>query len=166
MLSAFPIQVHGMLRHKTVFASLLALGLCTGPAHAGVYGDDLGKCLVESSSEQDKQQLVQWIFFAIALNPDIAPYATITHEQRTAADKGMARLFEKLVGETCAKQASAALKYEGPNAFGVSFELLGRVAGQEIFASPEVAAGTAKFTEQLDIPALQAKLGLKPEPTK
>lgn len=163
MLSAFPLRVHGMPRQKTILTSLLALALC-GPAHAGVYGDDLGKCLVESSSEQDKQQLVQWIFFAIALNPDIAPYATIHPEQRTAANKDMARLFEKLVGETCAKQASAALKYEGASAFGDSFELLGRVAGQQIFASPEVAAGTAKFTEQLDIPALQAKLGLKTEP--
>lgn len=153
-----------MAGNKAILASLLALGLCAGPAHAGVYGDDLGKCLVESSSAQDKQQLVQWIFFAIALNPDIAPYATITPDQRAAANKGMARLFEKLVGDTCAKQASAALQYEGPSAFGNSFELLGRVAGQQIFASPEVAAGTAAFTQQLDIPALQAKLGLQPQP--
>lgn len=150
---------------KTILGGiLLALALCTGPARAGVYGDDLGKCLVESSNAEDKQQLVQWIFFAISLNPDIAPYATVTPEQRAAADKGMARLFEKLLGETCAKQASTALKYEGPSALGGSFELLGRVAGQEIFASPEVAAGTAKFTQQLDIPALQAKLGLQPQP--
>ena len=39
-----------------------------------------------------------------------------------------------------------------------------RVAGQQMFASPEVAAGTAKFTQELDIPALQAKLGLQPRP--
>ena len=153
-----------MNKATSIGVSLLALALSAGPVRAGVYGDDLGKCLVESSSAQDKQQLMQWIFFAIALNPEIAPYASIKTEQRTAANTGMARLFEKLVGETCAKQASAALKYEGPGAFGISFELLGRVAGQEIFASPEVAAGTAKFTEQLDIPALQAKLGLQPQP--
>jgi hypothetical protein len=158
------MQVHGMHRHKAILASLLALGLCAGPAHAGVYGDDLGKCLVESSDAQDKQQLVRWIFFAISLNPDIAPYAIATPEQRAAADKGMARLFEKLIGETCARQASTALKYEGPDAFGGAFELLGRVAGQELFASPEVAAGTARFVQQVDLPALQAKLGLQPQP--
>ena len=152
-----------MANSKAIGISLLALGLCAGPARAGVYGDDLGKCLVESSSAQDKQQLVQWIFFAIALNPDIAPYASIAPEQRAAADKGMARLFEKLVGDTCAKQASAALKYEGPAAFANSFELLGQVAGRELFASPQVAAGTAAFAAQLDIPALQAKLGLPPQ---
>ena len=153
-----------MPMHKAILAPLLAFAMCAGPAHAGVYGDDLGKCLVESSSAQDKQQLMQWIFFAIALNPGITPYATITPEQRASADKGMARLFEKLVGDTCAKQASAALKYEGPSAFGDSFELLGQVAGRELFASPEVAAGTAAFTQQLDIPALQAKLGLPQQP--
>jgi hypothetical protein len=153
-----------MAGNKAILASLLALGLCAGPAHAGVYGDDLGKCLVESSSAQDKQQLVQWIFFAIALNPDIAPYANITPEQRSAADKGMARLFEKLVGDTCAKQAKAALQYEGTSAFATSFGLLGRVAGQQLFASPEVDAGTEAFAQELDVPALVAKLGLAQEP--
>ena len=164
MLSAFPMRVRGMPKRKAILAPLLVFALCSGPVRAGVYGDDLGKCLVESSSAQDKQQLMRWIFFAIALNPDIASYATITPEQRAGANKDMAHLFEKLVGETCAKQAKAALQYEGTSAFGDSFELLGRVAGQQMFASPEVAAGTAKFTEELDIPALQAKLGLQPRP--
>jgi hypothetical protein len=153
-----------MTSNKAVLASFLALALCAGPACAGVYGDDLGKCLVESSTAQDKQQLVQWIFFSISLNPDIAPYSRITPEQRAAADTGMARLFEKLIGENCAQEAGAALKYEGSSAFSASFELLGRVAGQELFASPEVAAGTANFARQLDIPALQAKLGLPQQP--
>lgn len=153
-----------MAGNKAILASLLALGLYAGPAHAGIYGDDLGKCLVESSSAQDKQQLVQWIFFAISLNPDIAPYASITPAQRNAADKGMARLFEKLVGDTCAKQAKAAMKYEGSSAFATSFGLLGQVAGQQLFASPEVAAGTETFAHELDLPALQAKLGLLPDP--
>jgi len=150
-----------MVNNKTILGGiLLGLALCATPAHAGVYSDDLGKCFVESSTPEDKQQLVQWIFFAIALNPDIKPYANITAEQRDAANKGMARLFEKLLGESCLKQAQMAIKYEGTSAFTDSFRLLGQVAGQEIFASPEVAAGTSEFAKELDAKGLQKKLGL------
>ena len=146
---------------KAIFGgSLIALALCAGPARAGVYSDDLGKCLVESSTAEDKRQLIQWIFFAIALNPDIKSYADITREQRDQANKGMARLFEKLLGESCLKQARQAVNYEGPSAFTDSFRLLGQVAGQEIFASPEVAAGTAEYASELHVEELQEKLGL------
>lgn len=149
-----------MANTKAIGTFLLALALCAGPARAGVYSDDLGKCFVETSTPEDKQQLVQWIFFAIALNPDIKPYASITLEQRDAANKGMARLFEKLLGDSCLKQAQLAVKYEGTTAFSDSFRLLGQVAGQEIFVSPDVAAGTAEFAKELHVEDLQKKLGL------
>ena len=148
-----------MANISVIGTSLLTLALCAGPVRAGVYGDDLGKCLVESSTTEDKRQLTQWIFFAIALNPDIKPYANIPPGQRDQANKGMARLFEKLLGESCLKQAQQAVKYEGPSAFSDSFRLLGQVAGQEIFASPEVAAGTAEFASELHVEDLQEKLG-------
>jgi hypothetical protein len=146
---------HLVLSWGIAFAVFSAL-----PAHAGVYGDDLGKCMVNASTAQQKQQLVQWIFFAISLNPAIKPYANITPTQRDAANKDIAGLFEKLLGETCNKEAREAIKYEGVAAFSESFRLFGQVAGQEIFASPEVSAGAAEYTRHLDVDGLQKKLGL------
>jgi hypothetical protein len=141
--------------------SVLAMALqFPGTSHAGVYSDDLGKCLVTASSPQDKQQLVQWIFFAISLNPTIKPYANITPEQREATDKQIARVFEKLLGESCVNEAKAAMKYEGASAFSESFRLLGQVAGREMFSSAEVAAGTENFTNHIDVKKLQEKLGV------
>ena len=132
----------------------------SAPARAGVYSDDMGKCMVSSTTPEEKQKLVQWIFFAISLNPAITPYANISAEQRDAADKDMAKLFEKLVGDSCLKETKDAMKYEGNAAFSESFKLLGQVAGQEMFSSPEVSAGSAKFTEKLDVKGLQEKLGI------
>ena len=40
-------------------ASLL---VATSPARAGVYADDLSKCLVKSTSAGDQKALVFWIF--------------------------------------------------------------------------------------------------------
>jgi hypothetical protein len=148
------------IKHLALSCSLAFAALAALPAHAGVYSDDLGKCMVSSSSAQQKQQLVQWIFFAISLNPSIKPYANITPAQRDAANKDIAGLFEKLLGDTCNKEAREAIKYEGVAAFGESFRLFGQVAGQEIFASPEVSAGAAEYTKHLDVEGLQKKLGL------
>jgi hypothetical protein len=137
----------------------LALQIST-PARAGVYSDDMGKCMVSSTTPEEKHKLVQWIFFAISLNPSITPFANITAEQRDAADKDMAKLFEKLLGESCLKETKDAVKYEGNTAFAESFKLLGEVAGQEIFSSPEVSVASAKFTKYLDVKGLQEKLGI------
>ena len=40
-------------------ASILAM-----PAHAGIYGDALAKCLVERTTEADKAAAVAWVFAA------------------------------------------------------------------------------------------------------
>ena len=133
-------------------------------AHAGVYGDAFGKCLVSASNDRDKQQLMEWIFSAIALNPTIKPYASISREQRSAMDRNMAALFERLVGDACRKEASEALKYEGASAFGTAFQLFGQVAGQQLFASPEVAEGSQDFYKLVDTDALQEKLGISKDP--
>lgn len=141
---------------------LVALLLMAPAAHAGVYGDAFGKCLVGASTDTDKQQLVEWIFAAISLNPAIGPYTNISGEEREAIDRNMAVVVERLVGDACRKEAADALKYEGANAFALAFELLGRVAGMQIFASPEVSAGAQGFNQYIDMEKLQQKLEMAP----
>ena len=148
---------------KSFFFWVLLATSAIGTARAGVYGDDFGKCLVKSSTDADKQKLVEWIFSALSLNPAIAPYVNIPSDKRKAIDKGMASVFERLVGEACKTEATDALKYEGASAFSTAFELLGQVAGQQIFSSPEVSAGTQEFIKQVDMEGLQKKLGFKPD---
>ena len=147
---------------KTCFTSLVvaALLVTSSVAHAGPYTDDLSKCLIASTNDSDKGQLVEWIFFALSLNPKISPYAQVSPSQREAADKNLAKLFERLVADSCATQTTQAVKYEGTAALSESFKLLGQVAAQEIFKDPAVAAGTSKFAEYLDEKKINQALGL------
>lgn len=117
--------------------------MLAAPAHAGVYQDDLGKSLVKNSTAQDKQVRTQWIFFAISLNPQLNSYSNIPQDKRDAADKAIAGRFSRLAGDACANEAKLDIKYEGVGAFRGAFELLGQIAGRELFAAPEAAAGTS-----------------------
>ena len=123
---------------------LLLLTLLTAsPAHAGPYSDELGKCLVASTTTADKGALVKWMFATAALHPAVKSIASVTPAERTGFNRDTARLFERLVTESCKAQTLEAMKYEGAVALQVAFQLLGQVAARELFADPAVAGGIA-----------------------
>lgn len=129
-------------------------------AYAGIYSDDLSRCLVESSTTDDKSTLVKWMFTSMALHPDVANMSQITDEQRDAANKAAANMFVKLMTETCLDQAKKAIQYEGALAIQQGFTAFGQVAGQELFAHPDVAQALSGLERHLDGEALTEKLGL------
>jgi hypothetical protein len=151
---------------RTIFAAALAVLITfafVAPAQAGPYGDDLSKCLIKSTTPEDKNLLVEWIFFAIALNPTVAPMTNIPQAKRDEINKGTAKMFERLLTDTCLTETQEAVKYEGQGAVSEAFKLLGQVASQEMFSSPAVAAGTAAFTKYLDSDRLDKVFGIKPK---
>lgn len=119
-------------------------------ASAGPYGDTLAKCVVESTTSAEKTSLIRWMFTMMALHPDVQGLASISAEQRTAATKETAQLFERLLTETCATETKNAVKYEGPVAIQTSFSLLGQVAVRELFSNPAVAGGLAELEKHVD----------------
>lgn len=143
--------------HVAFLALVLALP-AAAPAHAGTYGDALGKCLVDSATPQDKQILVEWVFATLTLNPALQSRASFPVEQRETANRDMAALFERLVGTRCAKEAAAGLQHEGAEAFGAGFEQLGKAAGRDLFNAPEVSAGSREFAQYIDMAALIERL--------
>lgn len=110
-------------------------------ARAGVYSDDLGKCLVQSSSSADHAVLVRWMFAALSLNPVVQPMSTVTSQQRDETDKKVEVLFSRLLTRDCHTQAVNALKYEGTSAVEESFRLLGGVAARDLMTEPHVEKG-------------------------
>lgn len=138
----------------------LAFVLASPAANAGVYGDDLSRCLVSSTNDGDKRLLVEWIFGSIALHRDVAKYVSMPEEEREALDRDTAALFMRLLTETCQPQARDAVKYEGAGAIGTAFQLLGQVAAQGIFSDPSVAAGTQRLLQHVDEARMQEALGV------
>ena len=93
------------------------------------------------------------------------PIFNAMNRDKTLSPADMARLtwavtlllVMKLLTESCKAQAQKALQTEGPGTMQFAFEVLGKVAGQELFSSPEVAGnlkGLAKYIDPEKIKAL------------
>ena len=119
-------------------------------ALAGPYGDELAKCLVKSTTDADKTYLVKWLFAAAALHPDVKSIASVSDAQRDELNKNAAKLFERLLTESCRSEAQEAVKYEGPSTLESSFNVLGQVAARGRFSHPTVARGTGELTNYVD----------------
>ncbi|MCL2829909.1 MAG: hypothetical protein FWD77_04115 [Betaproteobacteria bacterium] len=134
---------------KKMAAALIGLVLMSG-AQAGVYADDLGKCLVSSTSSKDKTALIRWIFAITALHPDVASISRVTDAARDEANRNAAALVERLITQSCKKQANEAIRYEGAVALEHGFQVLGQVAMKELMSNKKVSDGFEGYTKYLD----------------
>ena len=119
-------------------------------AYAGPYGDDLAKCLVDSTTKEDRTALVRWMFAAAAANPAVAPIANVSPKTIDSANATTGTLFMRLLTESCKEKAKKALTYEGSATIQQSFQVLGQVAAGEMFASPEVRKAMAGLDKHVD----------------
>jgi hypothetical protein len=143
-------------------ATWLALSLASlsMPALAGTYADEMGRCLVKATTVADRTALVRWLFAAGASHPEVVSIVSVSAPQREALNRDIARLLERLLTESCRTQTQEAIKYEGRNAFEAAFQVLGQVAGRELFSHPTVAGSMGEVDRYLDKQKLQS-LGLQ-----
>jgi hypothetical protein len=127
-------------------ASMAAPGL----AHAGIYTDEMSKCLVRSATPQDQSDLVVWVFAAMGSHPSTKAYVTINAAQRVEITKKAAGLMERLLTTSCRKETVEAIKYEGSSAIEQSFGVLGQVAMRNLMGDPSVAQNFAALGEYVD----------------
>lgn len=135
----------------TLFASQSAL--------AGPYSDEMAKCLVTSTSEADKNFLVKWMFAAAALHPAVKSISSVSDAQRNELNMRTAKLFEKLLTESCKSQVQQALKYEGQSTIESAFQVLGQVAARGLFSDPAVNGFIAQLGNHIDKQKLESVLG-------
>jgi hypothetical protein len=142
---------------KTVRAAMaVALMFSATPAaFAGIYTDDLSRCLVEKTTAQDKTVLVQWIFVAMAQHPSVSALTKTTADDVEAHNKSVGALFMKLLTETCLETSQKALKNEGSIAIQSAFQVLGQAAAREIFAAPEVNQVMSGLEKYIDAKKLE-----------
>ncbi len=126
---------------------------------AGPYSDEMAKCLVKSTSEADKNSLVKWMFAAAALHPAVKSIASVSDAQRGELNKSTAKLFERLITESCRAEAQEAVKYEGPSTIDAGFQVLGQVAARGLFADPSVARNMAELGNHMDKQKIQRIFG-------
>ncbi|MCR5879885.1 hypothetical protein [Phenylobacterium sp. J367] len=138
---------------------MAALGLsavAATSANAGVYGDDLSKCLVESAGPKDQAVFVAWMFSAMSHHPDVARYSNLTDAQRKAMAVEAGSLMQRLLVKDCRQQSMKALKFEGGAALPESFRLFGEFAMQGLMNHPSVSEGMANLEGGVDQKAFDA----------
>jgi len=136
-----------------VVAAMLGLVLAAAgrtPAQAGQYGDQLTKCLVDSTTDEDKAGLARWIFASAAQNPNVSDLATVTDEQRAEMSKSVAAIFERVLTQDCRTQFRDAKKNEGENMLSMSFGTLVQVAMGNLIDNPAVSQALGGIDKELN----------------
>jgi len=146
--------------NKKLSAICALLSLCAVPipTSAGPYGDTMAKCLVSSTTSSERTALVQWMFATAALHPDVRALSVASDADRERLNKGMGALLERLLINACLSETKEALRYEGNGTIEASFNVLGQVAGRELFAAPSVASSMADFAKYVDEKKLKEAL--------
>lgn len=145
-----------MRSRQIVVAVLLATSSL--PGWAGLYTDDLTRCLVEGTSKADKTTLVQWVVVAIAQHPAVNTLSKGTATDIDKANAAVGALFMRLLTDTCLDKSKKAIKYEGAAAIQAAFAILGQVATADLFTDPsvqKVMAGLATHVDEKKLKALQ-----------
>lgn len=138
---------------------VLVLGLATPvAARAGIYSDDLSRCLVSHTRDEDQIVMAQWIFGIMSAHPSVSAIATVDEAARTETSKKMAQIFQTLLTESCRDETAKAMKYEGADSLKSGFKVLGEIAMQTLIADPKVTAESQAFVKYVDEAKLKAVL--------
>lgn len=143
---------------RRLLMSLAAAAVVGAPglAQAGVFTDDMSKCLVRSSNDNDQKDLMLWIFSAMSAHPEVAIYVSMTPAQRDVITHKGGKLMQRLLTVDCRKETVAALKYDGTGAIEQAFGVLGRVAVQGLMSHEAVSKNMDALAEAVDVEQLAA----------
>ncbi len=137
---------------RLLAAALAASALCGSPVVLAGPAETAAatRCLADNTTGRDRKDLARWIFLAIAAHPEMKEMSKASAEQQEQAQRAVAGLFSRLVGETCATEVRALVQTEGPAALGKPFEVLGQLAMQELMSNGDVKANVGGFERFID----------------
>ena len=118
----------------------------------------LGTCLVDSLTGKERKQLAKWIYFAIAAHPEMVSFSNITNDDRIETDKHIGDLVTRLLVEDCASEVKVARKTD-PLALQKAFELVGKVAMQELMNNQSVKTAISNYVKYADQNKINALFG-------
>jgi hypothetical protein len=140
----------------------LACALSTS-AEAGVFTDDLTRCLVSKATDSDRDAFMAWMFSAVSADPQLQKFTTLDRTKRDNIAATAADVFQRLIFVDCRKEAIAAMKAEGQEVLAQAFGGLGRAATEQMFQSPQAQAELEALGNNFDeakLKALAAEAGI------
>ena len=147
------------LKVLTCVLALSVAGATSSVAYAGPASDALGRCLVDKTSPQDRIDLVQWIFGALAAHPALVNMSGSSASSLDETDQKIATLVTRLLVIDCNAQLKVAVAAEGENiAIQSGFQVLGQVAAMDLMQNQAVAERTQTFVRYIDEAKLEAAM--------
>ena len=142
-------------------AAALAACLFSTVSLADTTIEAVGTCLTDSTTGKDRKDLIKWIFVAVSKHPELSELSSVTPEVEETVNRRLGELFTRLVAQDCPTEIAAMVKTHGPSSLSQPFEVLGKVAMQELMTHPNVAASLAALDRYVDQsrlePVLQGK---------
>ncbi len=87
-----------------------------------MYTDDLSKCLVQSTTSDDRALLVKWMFSAASAHPAVKTISAVTPEQTEDINRQTGQLFTNLLADACMQKTKQATINEGQTAIRDSYQ--------------------------------------------
>ena len=140
-----------------ILCSCTALSL---PVLANSTANSLGTCMVDSLNGKERKTLAKWIFFAIAAHPEINAYAKISHSDNIKSDETVGKLITRLLTKDCPNELKIANKADSL-AIQKAFELVGKVAMQELMTDEKVTTAITSYINYVDQNAINKLLAPK-----
>lgn len=146
---------------KVIITILFIMGTVISlPASAENGAKTLGNCLVDSLNGKERKILARWIFLSMASHPDIKTYSKASATDVNNTDKVVGQLITRLLVDDCPSQLKSANKQD-PLAVQKSFELVGKVAMQELMSNQNVMKAITNYAQYADIEKINAILANK-----
>ena len=120
-------------------------------AYAGPFTDDFAKCLVTKTTNQEKKDLVKWIYVTISFHPQLNQMSNLNAEDVEMANIRVADYMTNVFAYKCNDELNQAIKYEGEESILYAFELLGELAMGELMQDEGVTAASELFIEYVDL---------------
>ena len=136
---------------------LIFVVIFSNKVSAGPFTDNLTRCILVSTDEDDYTKLVNWIFRVVAEHPDIKSDVgdVYSKNQKIMADVNLAEVFTKLLTRECRTESIQAFKYEQDIALFESFKMLGEISMQKMMEDPAVSKSVEEFTKYMDEKAIE-----------
>lgn len=129
---------------------VLSMGLIIGTsALAESPTSVFASCMVDALNGKERKNLAKWIFFSIAAHPDIKSYSTASPKDIKESDKFVGKLITRLLVVDCQNELKKANKSD-PLAVQKGFELVGKVAMQELMTNKDVMNTLTNYAKYAD----------------
>lgn len=131
-----------------ILAILISLLICS-PAFSQSSSDALSACMVDNLNGKERKSLAKWIFFAMGAHPEIKSYMKATPKDVQTSDEYVGALITRLLTVDCSARLKTAYTYD-PASLQKAFEVIGKVAMQELMTSNEVNKAITNYARFAD----------------